>query len=77
VLRVGTELATATAQLTAAREQVKTEKTHAGERIADQRQRTEAAEREAQQLRIDLEKQRTRHSGEIEDLRRQLGVSGG
>jgi transposase InsO family protein len=72
VLRVGTELATATAQLAAARDQVAAEKAHAAERIADQRQRTEAAEREGQQLRADLDQQRTRHSGEIEDLRRQL-----
>lgn len=72
VLRMGTELATATAQLAAAREQVDTEKAHAAERIADQRQRTEAAEREAQQLRIDREEQRTRHSGEIEGLNRQV-----
>jgi hypothetical protein len=51
---------------------VAVEKAHAAERIADQRQRTEAAERDAQQLRADLEEQRTQHSGEIADLRQQL-----
>ena len=72
VLRVGTQLATATAQLAAARELVETEKAHAGERVADHRQRTEAAERDAQQLRADLDEQRTRHTVEVADLRRQL-----
>ncbi len=37
LLRVGTELATATAQLAAARELVETTKTHAAERVADLR----------------------------------------
>ncbi len=69
VLRVGTELATATAQLAAAREQVAAEKAHAGERVADQRQRTEAAERDAQQLRAALDEQRVRHNEELAALR--------
>jgi chromosome segregation ATPase len=67
--RVQLELATAAAQLAAAREQVEREITHATERIEDQRQHTQAAERDAERLRAELDAMNTRHAGELEELR--------
>ncbi|MGH8922492.1 MAG: hypothetical protein ACRD0H_29840, partial [Actinomycetes bacterium] len=65
-----TELAGTAAQLAGAREQVTREIAHAGDRVADQRERTEAAAQEAARLRTQLDEQRTRHAAELEALRR-------
>jgi hypothetical protein len=46
-------------------------------RIEDQRQRTQAAERDAERLRAELDAIRTRHDGELDELRHQVPDTAG
>lgn len=71
-LHTGTQLATVTAQLAAAREQIERDQAHATDRLADQRQRAEHAEHVIEQLRGELTEVHQRHRAELESLRQRL-----